>query len=44
MATLNGWIKQHKAEGLNIAAPAVTAAFIATIEAIETAVKRVRGS
>jgi hypothetical protein len=35
LASLKGWIKQHKAEGLHIAAPAATAAFMAAIEAIE---------
>jgi hypothetical protein len=35
MATLKSWIDQHKAEGLNIVAPAVTAAFVAAREAIE---------
>ena len=35
VATLKSWIKQHKAEGLNIAAPAATAAFVSVIETIE---------
>ena len=34
VATLHAWVRQHRAEGLDGAAPTVTAAFVAAIETI----------